>query len=95
MGETYPCPKQVQERQPLFNVPPIMSTGPFNMIEFRKARKLLKQNKASGPDELPNEAWLLLSQEPASEQLFLELLNDVLSSMQVPQSWKLFEWSVF
>ena len=65
------------------NQPPIAE---FNQDELNKAIKKLKQKKAIGPDEIPNEAFI--EADADTRQIYLSSLNHINSKMEIPSAWQ-------
>ncbi len=54
--------------------------------ELNKTIKLLKQNKATGPDKIPNEIFSKASN--TTKQIYLENINKILETHNIPNSWQ-------
>ena len=65
--------------------PTLPNEALFEMTDLDSALQKLKKNKATGPDLIPNEVWLLLDEE--NKLLLLELYNHSWSAGTIPQSW--------
>ncbi|XP_015117953.1 uncharacterized protein LOC107041745 [Diachasma alloeum] len=57
----------------------------LSMRELESALKSLKNNKAPGPDLIPNEFWKALP--PVGREYLLSLFNGILELGTVPESW--------
>ena len=57
----------------------------FTLAELSDAMAQLKKRKASGPDGIPNELWLLLDDHNAN--LLLDLYNHSWEHGTIPQEW--------
>ena len=55
------------------------------MSDLEAALQKLKKKKAAGPDEVPNEVWLLLDE--TNLQTLLDLYNHSWDSGTIPQEW--------
>ena len=56
------------------------------MRELENAIKALKQNKANGPDNIPNE--FLINANQHTKELILNIFNQIFDSEDIPESWK-------
>ena len=60
--------------------------APFTLEELQASLAKLKNNKAPGPDQTPNELFKLLDAE--SEVKLLELYNEIWETGEAPAEWK-------
>ena len=60
--------------------------APFTLEELQASLAKLKNNKAPGPDQTPNELFKLLDAE--SEVKLLELYNEIWEAGEAPEEWK-------
>ena len=61
------------------------SIGDFSMEEFTKALKILKTNKAPGPDRIPGEA--IKSSPLRVQNIILKIVNKIKNSTEYPENW--------
>ena len=64
---------------------PLENEPLFAMSDLEAALQKLKKKKAAGPDEIPNEVWLLL--DDTNLQTLLDLYNHTWDSGTIPQEW--------
>ena len=58
----------------------------FTQAELQEALRKLKEHKATGPDEIPNELFKLLDHN--TEQILLNAFNEIWEKGHIPDSWK-------
>ena len=73
------------------NIPPAavpleINTMRPTKVEIRKAIKLLKNNKAPGPDDIPAEA--LKTDVNTSTDMLYDLFGDIWTAENIPEEWK-------
>lgn len=62
--------------------PPII----FTIKELDTAIKSLKSNKATGPDDIPNEVFMNSNRETRIK--ILKIFNEIAASKQIPEQWR-------
>ena len=72
-----------ENRASIFEQQPNEST--FTMDDLTNAIAVLKRNKASGPDQVPNELWMLLDDE--NSHALLQLYNHSWTHGTIPPEW--------
>ena len=60
---------------------------PITINELNKTIKMLKKGKSCGPDSIPNEVFIMASDQ--MKQVYLMTLNKILQSQQIPENWQL------
>ena len=64
----------------------VEAVEPITTEELNSAIKSLKRKKATGPDEVPNEAFIEADQE--TREIYREVFNNITSSQVVPDEWQ-------
>ena len=59
---------------------------PFTMKELNIVIKSLKPNKATGPDQIPNEIFIKATN--TTRKIILEMVNKILREKDIPEKWK-------
>ena len=67
---------------------PEIEQGEFSLEEMNKAIRALANNKATGADGIPNEAWKLLGE---ARQELLDFMNRCWREERFPEDWRLSE----
>jgi hypothetical protein len=60
---------------------------PITIEELNKIIKKLKKGKSCGPDEIPNDVFIMADDQ--TKQIYLTTLNKILQSQQIPENWQL------
>ena len=79
-----PAAVRVRDARPHLH-DPLENEPLFAMSDLEAALQKLKKKKAAGPDEIPNEVWLLLDE--TNLQSLLDLYNHSWDSGTIPQEW--------
>ena len=66
--------------------PQLSDHSAFSQEELQEALRKLKDNKAPGPDQVPNEIFKLLDHN--AELILLKAYNDIWTKGEVPNDWK-------
>ena len=76
--------KEVQEiNDEMRNKPPVEK---IEVNELNRIIKKLKRNKATGPDEIPNEIFIEADSE--TREIYLETMNKIAMKITVPEKWQ-------
>ena len=59
---------------------------PISMKELNLAIKKLKARKATGPDEIPNEAMIYADRN--TRKIILRVFNEILNTLAIPTAWQ-------
>ena len=60
--------------------------APFTLKELEKAIAKLKRNKATGPDDIPNSAFIEANRN--TRTLYLKTFNHITKTKQIPPQWQ-------
>ena len=63
------------------------SQPPITLQEISQAIKKLKKGKSCGPDDIPNDVFIMAS--PQLKQIYLESLNQILQTQDIPPDWQM------
>ena len=69
-------------------LPRSQDQSPFTLEELQASLAKLKNNKAPGPDQTPNELFQLLDAESEIKLLGLDLYNEIWEKGEAPEEWK-------
>ena len=59
---------------------------PIELKEIENSIKTLKNGKATGPDEIPNE--IFTKAEPQTVEIYKEILQTIANNKEIPEQWQ-------
>ena len=62
------------------------TSPPFTLEELNQSIKILKRNKSTGPDRIPNEIYIEANE--ITKQIFLHTMNEVYTRETIPAQWQ-------
>ena len=77
--------KKTRRTKKIWNELAEIDLAPFIMMELNEVLKELKNEKAAGPDENPNEFWKWLS--PHAKEILLKVFNECFKNGTTPEAW--------
>ena len=75
--------KNKEITQEMKNKPPVQA---ITTQEMNNVIKKLKRNKATGPDDIPNE--IFKEADPETKELYLDIVNDIAKRRDIPENWQ-------
>jgi hypothetical protein len=60
---------------------------PITQVELNQAIKKLKKGKRCGPDDIPNDVFIMADDQ--TRQIYLTTLNQTLQTQNIPPHWQL------